>query len=92
MNDGLNTSPRYLGGTYYPHFMAGNKGVEPLQTRSQSPARYHYANPLYFARRRNRCLIISQVRKPIPPKSHTASTGFEPAIFYKEGLLYASYC
>lgn len=27
--------------------MAGDKGVEPLQTRSQSPARYHYANPQY---------------------------------------------
>ena len=27
--------------------MAGDKGVEPLQTRSQSPARYHYTNPQY---------------------------------------------
>ena len=27
--------------------MAEDKGVEPLQTRSQSPARYHYANPQY---------------------------------------------
>ena len=26
----LNTSPRYLGGTYYPHFfMAGVDGFEP---------------------------------------------------------------
>ena len=31
--------------------MAGDKGVEPLQTRSQSPARYHYANPQYMDRR-----------------------------------------
>ena len=25
--------------------MAGDEGVEPPQTGSQSPARYHYANP-----------------------------------------------
>ena len=48
MNDGPKYFPKYLGGTYYPRFMAGNRGVEPLQTRSQSPARYHYANPLYL--------------------------------------------
>ena len=30
--------------------LAGDKGVEPLQTGSQSPARYHYANPQYKTR------------------------------------------
>ena len=28
--------------------MAGDEGVEPPQTGSQSPARCHYANPLYY--------------------------------------------
>ena len=35
---------------YKKRLMAGDKGVEPLQTRSQSPARYHYANPQYLLR------------------------------------------
>lgn len=33
MNDGLNTSPRYLGGTYYPHFMVDDAGIEPARPR-----------------------------------------------------------
>ena len=39
--------------------MAGDKGVEPLQTRSQSPARYHYANPQYKAEDWNRTSIVT---------------------------------
>lgn len=34
MNDGPKyTSPRYLGGTYYPLFMAGDIGFEPMTHR-----------------------------------------------------------
>lgn len=29
MNDGPKYFPKYLGGTYYPHFMAGAEGLEP---------------------------------------------------------------
>ena len=29
MNDGPKYFPKYLGGTYYPHFMAGMDGFEP---------------------------------------------------------------
>ena len=44
----LNPSPGGFSPLYSVKFLlAGDKGVEPLQTRSQSPARYHYANPQY---------------------------------------------
>ena len=33
MNDGPKYFPKYLGGTYYPHFMAAVAGFEPTNVR-----------------------------------------------------------
>ena len=46
--------------------MAGDKGVEPLQTRSQSPARYHYANPQYKQGTKSVALSVALPTKLYP--------------------------
>ena len=55
---------------YFQGAVAGDKGVEPLQTRSQSPARYHYANPLYNQDALKKRLFIRQLRKPFRQKAN----------------------
>ena len=47
------------------------------------------SNFFFFLDTSFRCLCFKQVRKPIPPKSQVAFTGFEPAIS-NENLLYVS--
>lgn len=46
---------------------------------------YHLATGEYFKALYKDKLILSQSRKPFPPKSQfEASTGFEPALFFNE--------
>ncbi len=64
--------------------LAGDKGVEPLQTGSQSPARYHYANPQYKTRH------IFSVELPIVRFAKCRKMGLEPITHSLCNLLYVS--
>lgn len=40
MNDGPKYFPKYLGGTYYPHFMAAAVGLEPTKMHGSKPCAF----------------------------------------------------